>query len=64
MNGDKQDILEQLCRYGASELHSIVAFIGRCCAQEANKLIGHQYLPIDNILIYNRIQQSTSVFKI
>jgi len=64
MNGDKQDILEELCRYGASELHSVAAFIGGCCAQEAIKLITHQYIPIDNILIYNGIQQSTSVFKI
>jgi amyloid beta precursor protein binding protein 1 len=64
MNSDKQDILEELCRYGASELHSIAAFIGGCCAQEAIKLITHQYIPIDNTLIYNGIQQSTSVFKI
>jgi amyloid beta precursor protein binding protein 1 len=70
LSGDKQQsilseqILEELCRYGASELHSIAAFIGGCCAQEAIKLITHQYVPIDNLLIYNGIQQSTSVFKL
>ncbi len=64
INSDKQDILEELCRYGASELHSIAAFIGGCCAQEAIKLITHQCIPIDNTLIYNGIQQSISVFKI
>ncbi|CAF0727955.1 unnamed protein product [Rotaria sp. Silwood1] len=60
----RENILEELCRYGASELHSISAFIGGCCAQEAIKLITHQYVPIDNILVYNGIRQSTSVFKL
>ena len=60
----RENILEELCRYGASELHSISAFIGGCCAQEAIKLITHQYVPIDNVLIYNGIRQSTSVFKL
>lgn len=60
----RENILEELCRYGASELHSISAFVGGCCAQEAIKLITHQYTPIDNVLIYNAIRQSTSVFKL
>jgi amyloid beta precursor protein binding protein 1 len=70
INSDKQqgpireNILEELCRYGASELHSISAFIGGCCAQEAIKLITHQYVPIDHVLVYNSIRQSTSVFKL
>ncbi|CAF0807938.1 unnamed protein product [Adineta steineri] len=59
----RENILEELTRYGASELHSISAFIGGCCAQEAIKLITHQYVPIDNVLVYNGIRQSTSVFK-
>ena len=61
---EQQQILEELCRYGASELHSIAAFMGGCCAQEAIKLITHQYVPIDNTLVYNGIEQSTSVLKI
>jgi amyloid beta precursor protein binding protein 1 len=64
MNADKQATFEELCRYGTSELHSIAALICRCCAQEDIKLITHRYIPIDNTLIYNGIQQSTSVFKI
>jgi amyloid beta precursor protein binding protein 1 len=70
LNSDKpqgpvrENILGELCRYGASELHSISAFIGGCCAQEAIKLITHQYVPIDNVLVYNGIRQSTSVFKL
>jgi NEDD8-activating enzyme E1 regulatory subunit len=60
----RDSILEELCRYGASELHSISAFVGGCAAQEAIKLITHQYVPIDNVLIYNGIRQSTSVLKL
>lgn len=60
----KEKILEELCRYGASELHSISAFIGGCCAQEAIKLITHQYTPVNDVLVYNGIRQSASVFKL
>ncbi|CAF0787827.1 unnamed protein product [Adineta ricciae] len=63
-SGDIQSILEELCRYGASEIHSIAAFVGGCCAQEAIKLITHQYVPIDNTMVYNGIEQSISVFKL
>lgn len=69
LNSDKQqttisdNILEELCRYGASELHSISAYVGGCCAQETIKLITHQYVPIDNALVYNGIRETTSVFK-
>lgn len=63
-SNQQEEILEELCRYGASELHSVAAFIGGCCAQEAIKLITHQYVPIDNALVYNAIDQSTNVFKI
>jgi NEDD8-activating enzyme E1 regulatory subunit len=59
-----EQVLEELCRYGGSEIHSIAAFLGGCCAQEAIKLITHQYVPIDNTLIYNGIEQSTSILKL
>ena len=60
----RENILEELCRYGAAELHSIAAFIGGCCAQEIIKLITHQYVPINNLLIYNSIRQSINVFQL
>ena len=63
-NNQQEEILEELCRYGASELHSVAAFIGGCCAQEAIKLITHQYIPLNNTLVYSAIDQSTSVFAI
>ena len=60
----RENVLAELCRYGASELHSISAFIGGCCAQEAIKLLTHQYVPVNNLLIYNGIRQSTGVFQL
>lgn len=60
----RENILEEICRYGASELHSISAFIGGCCAQEAIKLITHQYVPVDSVLVYNGIRQSAIVTKL
>lgn len=57
-------ILEELCRYAGAEVHSIAAYLGGCCAQEAIKLITHQYVPIDNTLLYNGISQTTSTFKL
>lgn len=64
INENQQKILEELCRYGAAELHSIAAFLGGCCAQETIKLLTHQYVPIDNTLIYNAIDQTTTLVKI
>ena len=64
INENQQKIFEELCRYGAAELHSIAAFLGGCCAQETIKLLTHQYVPIDNTLIYNAIDQTTTLVKI
>ena len=47
------------CRYGASELHSIAAFMGGMLAQETIKIITGQFVPFNNTLIYNGMKQST-----
>ena len=38
-----------------SELHNIAAFVGGVGAQEAVKIITHQYVPMNNTYIYNGI---------
>jgi amyloid beta precursor protein binding protein 1 len=45
----------EIVRYGGSELHTISALIGGVGAQEAVKIITHQYIPLDNTFIYNGI---------
>jgi len=47
------------CRYGASELHSVAAYMGGVAAQEVIKVITHQFIPINNTYIYNAMKQSS-----
>lgn len=55
----KDDYIHEMCRYGASELHSIAAFMGGMLAQETIKIITGQFVPFNNTLIYNGMKQST-----
>lgn len=45
----------ELVRAGGCELHVISAFIGGIAAQEAVKVITHQYIPLNNTYIFNGI---------
>lgn len=55
----KDDFIHEMCRYGASELHTVAAFIGGAAAQEAIKMITHQFVPINNTYIYNAMKQTS-----
>ncbi|XP_067939291.1 NEDD8-activating enzyme E1 regulatory subunit-like [Watersipora subatra] len=55
----REDCIHELCSYGASELHSVAAFMGGVAAQEVIKLITKQYLPINNTYIYNASSQTS-----
>ena len=39
-------------RYGAGELHAVAALVGAIVAQEAVKLLTHQYLPLNNTYVW------------
>ncbi|GLV33977.1 beta-Amyloid precursor protein binding protein 1 [Carabus blaptoides fortunei] len=58
----KDDYVHEMCRYGGAELHSVSAFLGGCVAQEAIKLITHQYRPVHNVFIYDAITSNTATF--
>ena len=45
----------EITRYGGCELHNISAMIGGIAAQEAVKIITHQYVPLNNTYVYNGI---------
>jgi amyloid beta precursor protein binding protein 1 len=60
----KDDYIHEVCRYGGSELHAIASIIGGCAAQEAIKLITKQYVPVNNLFIYNAIKSETIVLKV
>lgn len=58
----KDDYVHEFCRYGGCELHSVSAFLAGAIAQEVIKLITAQYVPFNNIIIYNAISSTTSTF--
>ncbi len=60
----KDEHVHEVCRYGGAELHSVAAFLGGCAAHEAIKLLTGQYVPIDNIVLYNAVTSNVSTFKV
>ena len=47
------DHVTEFCRYGGGEIHSVSAFLGGVVSQEVIKLITHQFVPLNNTLIYH-----------
>ena len=60
----KDDFVHEVCRYGAAEPHALAAFIGGCAAHEAIKLLTRQYVPIDNLFLFNAMTLNTLTLKI
>ncbi|EST05696.1 Molybdenum cofactor biosynthesis, MoeB [Kalmanozyma brasiliensis GHG001] len=66
--GDEWDKIEhsvqELVRSGDASLPPTTALMGGVVAQEAIKLITKQYVPADNTVVYDGIQQAIGVFKL
>jgi len=60
----KDEYIHEICRYGASELPSVAAFLGGVAAQEAVKIITEQFIPINNTFIYNGIKQTSMTIEL
>ncbi|XP_062845507.1 NEDD8-activating enzyme E1 regulatory subunit isoform X2 [Trichomycterus rosablanca] len=60
----KDDYIHEFCRYGAAEPHTVAAFLGGAAAQEAIKLITHQFVPFNNTFIYNAMAQTSATFQL
>lgn len=58
------DILSEFVRSEGVELHNISSFMGGLAAQECLKLITHQYIPLDNTLVFDGIKSTTTRWKI
>ena len=58
------DLIEEMVRFGASELHVIGAIMGGIAAQEVIKFITRQFVPVGGTLIYNAMASTTSVLRI
>lgn len=57
------DLVGEMCRFGAGELHCVAAVMGGMASQEAIKLITNQFVPINGTIIYNAMNSTMSVFR-
>ncbi|KAI2662480.1 NEDD8-activating enzyme E1 regulatory subunit [Labeo rohita] len=60
----KDDYIHEFCRYGAAEPHTVAAFLGGSAAQEAIKIITHQFVPFNNTFLYNAMSQTSATFQL
>lgn len=58
------EVVNEICRYGASEPHVIASILGGIVSQEAIKLATHQYVPVDNTFIYDGHKQSAETIRL
>jgi len=49
----KPEVLQEVARWGATEIHNIAAFVGGIAAQASLKVILQQYIPLNNTLLFN-----------
>lgn len=53
---DRFAFYAQVVRFGcAQEVHNVAALVGGTAAQEAVKVITHQWVPMNNTFIYNGV---------
>ena len=55
------EILQEICRYGDSELHSTASILGGIAAQEIIKILTGQFLPADGTILYNGINATVTI---
>lgn len=56
--------IEEMCRYGAAEIHGVASFLGGIAAQEIIKIITKQYVPLNNTLIFDSNTGNASTFEL
>ncbi|XP_057869389.2 NEDD8-activating enzyme E1 regulatory subunit AXL isoform X2 [Cryptomeria japonica] len=65
-NGAKlsEDLISEMCRFGASEIHSVAAFVGGVASQEAIKLITKQFVPLTATFVFNGIDHKSQQLRL
>ncbi|KAI8901918.1 hypothetical protein BC833DRAFT_575555 [Globomyces pollinis-pini] len=56
--------LKEILRAGGCEMPNMAAVMGGIASQEIIKLITHQYVPLDNAIIYDGIHATTTTLKL
>ncbi|XAR55383.1 hypothetical protein NMG60_11035439 [Bertholletia excelsa] len=59
-----EDLINEMCRYGAAELHAVAAFIGGIASQEIIKLITRQFVPMSGTFIFNGIDHKSQLLSL
>jgi hypothetical protein len=59
-----RDHAVEIVRYGGGELHAVSALVGGVAAQEAVKIITHQYVPLNNTFIYNGVAGCAETYEL
>uniref|UniRef100_A0A8C5MKM5 NEDD8-activating enzyme E1 regulatory subunit n=1 Tax=Leptobrachium leishanense TaxID=445787 RepID=A0A8C5MKM5_9ANUR len=60
----KEEYIQEFCRYGAAEPHTVASFLGGAAAQEAIKIITRQFVIFTNTFIYNAMLQTSATFQL
>ncbi|KAK9070049.1 hypothetical protein SSX86_010448 [Deinandra increscens subsp. villosa] len=59
-----EDLINEMCRYGAAELHAVAAYIGGVASQEVIKLITRQFVPMSGTFIFNGIDHKSQLLSL
>ena len=62
--GRVSQIVTEIVRAGCGELHNIASLTGGMVAQEVIKVITKQYVPVDNVCLFDGVQSKASVLRI
>ena len=58
------DLVAEVVRCGAGELHAVAAAVGAVASQEAIKLMTAQFVPVGGTLLLNAMHCTTSVLRL
>ncbi|CAI0406780.1 unnamed protein product, partial [Linum tenue] len=58
------DLVSEMWRYAASELHTVAAFVGGVASQEVIKLITKQFVPMSGTFIFNGIDHKSQLLSL
>ncbi|XP_022986290.1 NEDD8-activating enzyme E1 regulatory subunit AXR1 [Cucurbita maxima] len=59
-----EDLINEMCRFGAAELHAVAAFIGGIASQEVIKLITRQFVPMSGTFVFNGIDHKSQLLSL
>ncbi|KAA3483547.1 NEDD8-activating enzyme E1 regulatory subunit-like [Gossypium australe] len=59
-----EDLINEMCRFGAAELHAVAAVIGGIASQEVIKLITKQFVPMTGTFAFNAIDHKSRLLNL